>query len=264
MVQNILNNLPRNWALQIFYSGEGQSAAGIELNKGLSRMIESGKVHLTLISKEALATHKKRFELMYHPWIWENMLADRVLVFGGNGVICSNSHQNISDYDQYAYIGGPWSSAKGGVGGDGGMSLRNRTLMLQVINYELAKHDHDPAKRAVAYKNWGQEDIFFVSRILEMQKKKLLPSSIQLAPREATLKFSAIGSVAQEGVLVSSGTLPGLTDKERDVFIMSCPEIKMLYPALHNPACFGATPEKEKCAESICALRPKELHKGGC
>ena len=38
----------------------------------------------------------------------------------------------------------------------------------------------------------------------------------------------------------------------------------MFYPAMHDPNCFGAVPNGEKCALSICALRPKEQRRGGC
>ena len=119
MVLNILNNLPKTWALQIFYSGEGQSKDGIEISLGLKRLIEGGHVILTRIAPAVLNERKKRFELMYHPWIWENMVADRVLVFGGNTVMCTNSPQNISSFDAYDYLGSPWDF-KNGVGGDGG------------------------------------------------------------------------------------------------------------------------------------------------
>lgn len=262
MVHNVINNIPTNWAVQIFYTPSGQSQAGIDMNKGLSRLIQQGKVILTAIAPSVLLQRKKRFELMYHEWIWENMVADRVLMFGGNSIMCSNTAQNISSYDEWAYVGTPWDFKKG-VGGDGAISLRNRTLMLQVIQYELSKYD-DLLEKSMAYKKWGQDDTFFVSRILEMQAKDLLPLSAKLAPRSVTLKFGASGSAWHEDMMVISGTLPGLSDDDRNKAIMACPDIKMVYPALHNPACFGAVPESDKCAASICALKPREQRRGGC
>ena len=261
MVQNVINNVPSNWAVQIFYTPSGQSQAGIDMNKGLVRLVEQGRVILTPISPDVLKQRKKRFELMYHEWIWENMVADRVLVFGGNSIMCSNTAQNLSSYDEWDYVGAPWDFKKG-VGGDGSISLRNRTLMLQVIEYELSKFD-DALEKSVAYKRWGQDDIFFISRILEMKQKGLIPH-IKLATKEVTRKFGAIGSVWNEDVVAISGTVPGLSDEDRNKLIMACPDIKMVYPALHNPACFGAVPESDKCAASICALKPKTERKGGC
>lgn len=263
MVHNALLNVPADWAVQIFYTPSGQSQAGIDMNKGLVRLIAAGRVVLTPIDPEVLKQRKKRFELMYHEWIWANMVADRVLMFGGNSIMCSNTGQTLAAYDAWDWVGAPWDFKKG-IGGDGSISLRNRTVMLEVIAYELGKVD-DPLERSVAYKKWGQDDIFFVSRILEMQalRPPLLPH-VRLAPREVTMKFGAIGSAWNDDVVVAAGTLPGLTDDDRNKFIMACPDIKMVYPALHNPACFGAVPEADKCGASICALKPKTERRGGC
>ena len=76
-----------------------------------------------------------------------------------------------------------------------------------------------------------------------------------------TQKYGAAGSIAQHTAFVASGTLPGLDDREREAFIQICPEVKTLYPALHNPNCFGAVVHKNECAASICALTKKH---GGC
>ena len=131
--------------------------------------------------------------------------------------------------------------------------------MLAAIEYELSKTDVD--KRAEAYKTWGQEDQFFVSRLIEMNKKGLIHSN--LATREATLQFSAIGSYVNNSVLVASGTIPAAPFQERDKFINYCVEIKTLYPSMHEPNCFGASPNAEKCAKSICALEVPR-RRGGC
>jgi len=267
MIFNILNNLPPNWRVQIFYTGEGQSVKGIEVNRGLKRLIESNKnVILTVIPPEILKVKKRQQLLLTDPWIWRNMIADKVLLFGGNQVICSNSPYNINTFSGWDYIGTPWDyKYKGkltydkGIGGDGGISIRNRTLMLEVIQYELDKHSTVEEKNN-AYTKWGQEDYFFVSRMLEMVDKGLIHPKI--ASRNDTLLFGAIGGVFNENNLVASGILPNLKDEDRDKFLSLCPELKILYPSLHNPNCFGAHPQKDACALSICALRDE--HKGGC
>jgi hypothetical protein len=132
--------------------------------------------------------------------------------------------------------------------------------MIAAIDYELNQIE-DESKKESACKSWGQEDQFFVSRLLDMNKKKLIQS--KLATREATLAFSGIGSYVNDSVLVISGTLPSVTFDDRDKFIALCPELKMVYPALHDPNCFGATPNGEKCAMNICALKVPR-RRGGC
>lgn len=262
MVQNVDSNIPPDWVIQIFWTGDGQSKSGIDINRGgLQRYLDSGRLVLTEIPKAILAVKRKKFELMVEPWIWENMLSDKVFLFGGTSVICSNSPYKLSNFTQWDYIGSPWNF-KGGIGGDGAISIRNRKLMLQALNYALDKVK-DPAKRRMAYKNWGQEDQFFISRILEMQQKGLV-HDVQLAPKEETMKFSAMEDKLNYDVLTVSGTLPGVPYDERQKFHNYCPEIKMFFPTMHDPSCFGAVPDGDKCAKTICALRPKSERRGGC
>jgi hypothetical protein len=131
--------------------------------------------------------------------------------------------------------------------------------MVDVIDYELSKVSEE--KRSTAYKNWGQEDTFFVSRMIEMNKKGL--ANYKLATRNATLTYGATGGAENLEVFAASGILPVIKFDVREKFLGYCPELKMLYPSLHDPNCFGAKPDAEKCAKSICALQVPR-RKGGC
>mmetsp|Transcript_59917 Transcript_59917/g.117813 ORF Transcript_59917/g.117813 Transcript_59917/m.117813 type:complete len:358 (-) Transcript_59917:32-1105(-) len=263
MIQNTVNNIPEDWVVQIFYTESGQSKHGIDINPGIKRFIRTGKVILTPIPSSVLTVKKKRFELMFEPWIWESMLADTVLIFGGNAVICSNSPYSFADFTEFDYIGSPWDFKKG-VGGDGGISIRNRRAMLAAIDHALTGVD-DMNKRLTAFRSWGQEDQFFVRTLIEMNKQAS-PAKPRwhIAERNDTLRFSGIGSAVNEAVLVVSGTLPSVSYDDRQSFMNHCPEIKMFYPALHDPHCFGAQPNAELCAKSICALKSKKERRGGC
>lgn len=259
MVNNIVANIPDDWKVQIFYADHGGSQKGIDLNVGLQKLVNSGKLVLTLLPREMVDKYQsRRIQYMVDPWIWNSMLADRVLVFGGNSVMCGNSPRQLSDFFEYDYVGSPWRSAKGGMGGDGGISYRNRKVMLEVLHYKLSTYPE--AERAGAYKSWGMEDVFFVNTMLEMRNKK--PEEykhIRLAPREVTMKWGAIGEYVDNSVLTASGTLGGVKiGKNRSDFIDHCLELKMLFPVLHDPGCFGAQVDKEACAASICALSGKK------
>lgn len=290
MIQNTAENIPDDWVIQIFYTGAGQSLAGLRVNPGIQKYIDKKRVILTVIPEKVLSKKKKRFELMTEIWIWENMLADKVLVFGGGSVICSNSPQSIKDYLYFDYIGPPWFPFKG-FAGDGSFSIRNRQLMVDIINYEMEKYKDKPIeKQEKAYTTFGQEDMFFISRLKEMLQKGLLYNTnimtgdqlnhkkfkniknideipvrkVFIANKNDSMKFAAMDHYYNHEVFAVSGTLPSLDFKDRDKFIQYCPEVKMFYPSLHDPHCFGATPESDKCAASICALKPKTERRGGC
>ena len=55
--------------------------------------------------------------------------------------------------------------------------------------------------------------------------------------------------------IVVSGTLPNLSYEERDTLLKHCPELKIIFPTLHEPSCFGAHPKPKQCKASICALQ---------
>jgi hypothetical protein len=65
MVQSVFNVIPSTWKVQLFYTPSGASQVGIDLNRGLRRMIDDGKVVLTPIDPEVWSQRKKRIELMY-------------------------------------------------------------------------------------------------------------------------------------------------------------------------------------------------------
>lgn len=264
MVQNAINNIPPDWVVQIFYTTSGQSQHGLDISPGIRHFIDEGKLILTPIPSHVLAVKKKRFELMFEPWVWQNMPADRVLIFGGNSVICGNSPHSLANFTSFDYLGAPWDYKKG-AGGDGGISVRNRRAMLAAIEFATLNLNSEREK-SVAFKSWGQEDQFYVRTLLEMNAKGVLNGAKpwKVATREDTLRFAAIGSAVNNDVLVVSGTLPSVPYDERQSFINVCPEIKVFYPALHDPHCFGAKPDAEGCSKSICALKDKKDRKGGC
>jgi hypothetical protein len=47
------------------------------------------------------------------------------------------------------------------------------------------------------------------------------------------------------------GTLSDLNDTSREEFLDQCPELKMLYPPMHSPLCFGAIPDPLGCFKYV-------------
>ena len=82
--------------------------------------------------------------------------------------------------------------------------------MLDVIDYELA--GVPLAKKAEKELNFGQEDTFFVSRLMQMNDKQFFvngrTTNYKIASAEATRLFAASGSWANETVFAASMTLP--------------------------------------------------------
>jgi hypothetical protein len=71
-------------------------------------------------------------------------------------------------------------------------------------------------------------------------------------------QFSSHDNHVDVSAFAVSGTLPGASLEQRQQMIDACPEMKILFPSLHEPGCFGADLKREACAASICALNPNK------
>ena len=194
MISNILHNTPKDWAVQIFYVSTGQSQFGIDINKGLQRLIKTyeERIIMTEIPKEIYEPKGMRRKLLYwtDPWLWEQMVADSVLVFSGNGALCGNSKISLVDgsameqlLDSVDYVGSPWGQLWG-VGGDGAISFRRRNAMLEAIRH--TKHDGNT-----------QEDRYFIDTLLKMNNERG-EDVYRIASKEQTEIFGGTKNYTEE------------------------------------------------------------------
>jgi len=102
-------------------------------------------------------------KLLTTPDFWENIAFDKILIFQSD---CRVLRTNIQDFIQYDYVGAPWDFQQDG--GNGGLSLRTKSVMLDVIK------NHPRAKGM-------NEDIYF---------SKYIPEHGKLAPRDVCMRFS--------------------------------------------------------------------------
>lgn len=177
------------------------------------------------------------------------LLADQVLMFGGGGAICGNHDSAIWETLKHLdYVGGPWSLHYGKGGEATVHSYRNRKAMLQVLDYAEREGLTAP----------GNDYEFFVKTMLNMNANG--HGNFSVATREDTLQFAGVHDLATKtGVtslpLVVAGTQPKLLWSERQALLQHCPELRIIFPSLHEPACFGSHPDPQACKANICALQ---------
>jgi len=261
MLSNVLINTPNDWAVQVFYSDSGQSQIGLDINPGIAKLNATHeRLIFTKLPAEMTRSKGMKRRLLYltDEWFWRNVLAERVLLFSGNGAMCSNANLSLLDgsaqsrlFDHVDYVGSPWRNFWG-AGGDGSLSYRNRTAMLDAIRY----HPNDKLETDGSY---------FIKTLRDLNQK-LGRDVYRIATKEQTQLFAGLDNFDEESgpPMVISGTAPNLGYEPRELLLAMCPEIKVIFPALHDPNCFGAKPDGEKCAATICALKDKKDRIGGC
>lgn len=238
---------------------QGQSQFGLDISPGLTRIIDTypNRIILTTVPPDIAKANKKPKQLWTTEWIWRSMMLNdtttdddndqNVLVFTGNGAICSNSHTTIHDIINLRldYIGIPSKRSKG-LGGDGSThSLRNRNAMLDAIQFQKkVGNPHDGEER---------DDIFFLRTLTEMNNKNNKDRGrryYRIAAKEQTEIFGGIhlamstmtasewtnDTLKKEAEnagppLVVSGTMSQLGNAARELMLDLCPELKIIFPS---------------------------------
>ncbi len=100
-------------------------------------------------------------------WIWEQLSpAGHVLIFQSDSILCSNSPLKVDDFLQYDFIGAPIDPAYG-EGYNGGLSLRNRSMVLDIIHHSDWRDEYDSAENK-QQKNVEFEDQWLYSKMKEL------------------------------------------------------------------------------------------------
>lgn len=93
---------------------------------------------------------------------WESLPGEKILIFQADTWLLKN---NISDFLQYDYVGAPWSwhRKRVKVGGNGGLSLRSKSAMIDV----LTKQENGTEVKRFGYNDEIQrEDVFFSNTMM--------------------------------------------------------------------------------------------------
>jgi hypothetical protein len=154
------------WPIHIFTT-QTQIPSSIPLRRALaSKRIEIRP----LPPNSEFTNHEAVSEFLTTSWFWEQLApADHVLLFQADSIICANSPLTVDDFLQYDFVGAPidLTLGHGDEGMNGGLSLRNRALMLEIIlryswKEEVAKAD-EPVSPQVLY-----EDQWFFHKLRDM------------------------------------------------------------------------------------------------
>lgn len=241
MVNLLLGALPNDWVVQIFYHPTNKMSLEAISAPGILKQVHKGNVLLTPIPERMKKLRKK--ELLSSRWLWENMVAERVLTFGGTNTLCANSHLDLErNFTSFDYIGTPWSEFHG-EGGDGGLSLRSRKAVLDLLPDEIASRG-------------GKED----SALMKLFQDTGSSSRGRVAEKQDTTffgindgtKYFSCSESERDCPLGAQGTLSQMSDEQRIKALEFCPELKLFFPVLHATSCFGANPRPLQCFKFLC------------
>ncbi|KAF5237260.1 hypothetical protein FAUST_6171 [Fusarium austroamericanum] len=95
--------------------------------------IAGGSIETRIISSEFNLTSRKGVNSYFSdPWLWEQLApAKHVLVFQADAMLCANARKTVDNYLEWDFIGAPLNDTRQVF--NGGLSLRNRPMMLDII-----------------------------------------------------------------------------------------------------------------------------------
>lgn len=130
---NFLENLDGRWRIIVFHGTENETfVKDIIAAKGTDR-ITTANIGRSNLTKEEYSAYMMSTEFLY------KVPTDTFLIFQTDSMICSDQKNTIDKFLKYDYVGAPWKEIpkeyerRGTLVGNGGLSLRRKSKMLEIL-----------------------------------------------------------------------------------------------------------------------------------
>jgi len=161
VLNNFMENLSDDWGFIIFHSNTNKTMVENIMEQPLSKYKnKTTLINLNVDSKDF--TIKEYSTLFYHENFYKYIPTETFLVFQTDSMIFKENKDKIYDFLEYDYVGAPWPKTMEFAGkmqvGNGGLSLRKKSKMLELLKYKYIGIDN------TTYKKHGKyiaEDLFF-------------------------------------------------------------------------------------------------------
>lgn len=164
LIMHFSSLLGEGWPIIVYTKAEniGLFSASAVFN----RLLDSGRIELRTLPLTVLINNSEAISnFLTEPWFWESLApAEHILIFQSDSMLCSNAAVTVDDFLEWDFIGAPIAKGRG-AGYNGGLSLRRRSKILEVIS----KWDFsiDPARKSNKYLNYEDQWFFHKLRSLE-------------------------------------------------------------------------------------------------
>ena len=246
-VLGVLRSSGLDWRVQLFYTRANERQ--IFASRALQELRGLGQLSTTSIHDIAFAAQWDELNrwrknvLLTSLEFWERVLAETVVIFHLDSVLCSGSDLSVASYLNYGYVGAAWKRDVWFRGvsvkvGNGGLSLRKRSLMLQC----LSEYPYTARDAGVEPHVWSGEDIYFgwCARYLNAP----VPTEDQ-----------ATGFAVEFGD--SAGTPLGVHGYDWDCCALPADDLERSFGVSHEDCCLHSPALRENCPEvHLIGLKP--------
>ncbi|TDZ24309.1 hypothetical protein Cob_v003204 [Colletotrichum orbiculare MAFF 240422] len=168
LMLHFISVVPPDWRFR--FMGSVDSVRSINQSVAIREQVAAGKLDLTYIpSNMSTAGQEMISRFLTNLWLYETVLqpAEWLLVFQTDSMLCANSKYNINDYLEYDWIGAPWNPG-GRWGGNGGLSIRRVSAMIDILRYQKRVDGSEP------------EDVWLAERLAHRPGSKVANGTVSL------------------------------------------------------------------------------------
>jgi hypothetical protein len=148
LIMHFHSVLGPSWPIVLFTS----SNVTLSTSAPFQRAIADSRILIKYIPEGTkLKTSHAVSSFLTKSWFWEQLApAKRVLLFQADSILCANSPIKVDDFLEYDMVGAP-IGAFWGEGFNGGLSLRNRNMILDILkiaNWTTEKDEYSNKVKA--------------------------------------------------------------------------------------------------------------------
>ncbi|TPX11178.1 uncharacterized protein E0L32_000996 [Thyridium curvatum] len=168
LMLHFMSVVPPDWRFQ--FMGSVESVEHINKSVAIREHVAAGKLDLTYIpANMSTGSQEEISRFLTTLWLYEYVLqpAEWLLIFQTDSILCANSVHNLNDYLEYDWIGAPWDP-NGRWGGNGGLSLRRVSAMIDILRYQDRKDGSEP------------EDVWLALRLAHHPGSKVANGTVSL------------------------------------------------------------------------------------
>lgn len=141
---HFMSVVPPDWRFR--FMGSLESVEHINKSVAIREHVAAGKLDLTYIpSNMTTGSQEEISRFLTNLWLYETVLqpAEHLLIFQTDSILCANSRQTLNDFLEYDWVGAPWNP-EGKFGGNGGLSLRRVSAIIDVLRNQQRRDNSEP------------------------------------------------------------------------------------------------------------------------
>ncbi|KAI4249827.1 MAG: hypothetical protein LQ352_005538 [Teloschistes flavicans] len=169
------------WPIKVLHTAGNRDIFSV--SPAFQRQRSSGHITLQqLPNNVTLTNHRAISSLLADPWLWHQLAPHKhLLFFQTDSILCANSPRMVEDFLHYDFVGAP-IDRRYGQGMNGGLSLRNREKILEVLEYYNFTGNPEDASRF--------EDQWFFDKLNKLPTGPHSEPGAEIPTPEVAAKFA--------------------------------------------------------------------------